>query len=193
MDAAYQLDAALAPVEEELEIPGHLAQIIAQRRRLWVKRSEIQSHVMIDLRDRAEAPALALQFAVIGFLEVRDPYEPPVIAVGPTVIRASEGRGIAATGATQPVAAMATNIEERAHLAARIAHHENRVLAHVSREEVAGLRDLTLVTQEEPTAGEDPLQFLLVDLRLDKDAAADETLIVIDHPAHFCGHSDCLL
>ena len=57
----------------------------------------------------------------------------------------------------------------------------------------AGLRDLTLVTQEEPTASEDPLQFLLVDLRLDKDAAADETVIVIDHPAHFCGHSDCLL
>src|SRR6516164_798655 len=103
---------------------------------------------MIELRDRAEAPALALQLAVISFLEIRHPDQPPVIAVGPAVIGAGEGRGIAGAGATQPVAAMAADVEERAHLATRVAHDENRVLTHIGREEVAGLRDLALVAQE---------------------------------------------
>src|SRR6516165_7651855 len=69
--AANDLDASFAAVEERIQIPGHLAQIFAQRRRLRVESGKQQSLVTVELRYRLEAPALALQFVVIGFLEPR--------------------------------------------------------------------------------------------------------------------------
>src|SRR5437667_315826 len=65
---------------------------------------------------------------------------------------------------------------------------------NVSRyQDIAGLRDLAIVAQIEPAACKDPLQLLLVNLRLDKDAAADEAIAVIDQLAQLGGHSGCLL
>src|SRR5439155_17522803 len=74
------------------------------------------------------------------------------------------------------------------HLASRVAHDQNRVLAHVSGKEVARLRNLALMAQEQPAAGEDLLQLLLVDPRLDKDAPTDQTLFGIDQSECVCGH-----
>src|SRR5215469_7811907 len=188
MNAADQLDAAVAAVEEQIEIPGHLAEILAQRRRLRIEGREIQPLVVIELRHWAEAPALAVQLAVIGFVEIRHSDQPPVIAVGPAVIGAGEGRGIAGAGAAQPVAAMAAHVEECAHLAARVAHHENRVLAHISRKEVAGLRDLALMAQEQPAARENSLELLLIDFRLDEDASADQAAVSINQLVQLRNH-----
>src|SRR4029077_4082610 len=83
---------------------------------------------------------------------------------------------------------MAADVEKSADLALRVTDDENRVLAHVSGKEVAGLRDLALVAQEKPAAGEDPLQLLLVELRLDEDAATDQTLLGVDQPEHVGFH-----
>src|SRR5271169_5573409 len=180
--AANELDAALATVEERIQVPGHLAEIFAQRRGLRVEGGEEQPLVAVELRHRIEAPALALQFAVIGFLQIRHADQPPVIAIGPAVIGAGEGGGIAELGAAQPVAAMAANIQKGMHLARRVAHNENRVFAHVSGEKIAGLRDLALMAQKEPAARENALQLLLINIRLDEDAATDEAILGIDQP-----------
>ena len=59
-----------------------------------------------------------------------------------------------------------------------------RVFAHLGGEEITGLRDLAVVAQKEPAAGEDPLQFLLINIGLNEDAAADETIFVIDQSVH---------
>src|SRR5215469_1174358 len=177
--AADDLDAALATVEERIQVPRHLAEILAQRRCLRVKGGEQQSLVAVELRHRGEAPALPLQFAVIGFLEIRYPYQPAVIAVGPAVKGAGEGGGVADLGAAQSVAAMPADIQKGMHLARRVAHDENWVFTHVSGEEIARPRDLALMAQKEPAAGEDPLQFLLIDLGLDEDAATDQALLGI--------------
>ena len=83
---------------------------------------------------------------------------------------------------------MAADVEKSADLALRVTDDENRVLAHVSGKEVAGLRDLALVAQEKPATGEDPLQLLLVELRLDEDAATDQTLLGVDQPEHIGSH-----
>src|SRR5262249_28243057 len=53
------------------------------------------------------------------------------------------------------------------------------ILAHIGREEVAGVRDLVLVTQEKPAARKDLLQLLLVNLGLDENAPADEPAFAI--------------
>ena len=76
---ADNLDAPLAAVEKRIQIPGHFPEIFAQRRRLRVKGGKQQSLVAVQLRHWGEPPALALQFAVIGFLEVRDPDQSPVM------------------------------------------------------------------------------------------------------------------
>ncbi len=89
------LDAALAPVDEGVDIPGHLAEIVEQRRRSRVECREEQPFVAVELRDRDEPPALTVELAVIGFLQIRHADQPPVIAVGPAVIGADETRGVA--------------------------------------------------------------------------------------------------
>src|SRR5208283_4690553 len=154
--------------------------------RLGVESGEEQPLVAVELRHRLETPALALQFAVIGFLEPRHADQPPVVAVGPAMIGAGEARGIAGISTAQPVAAMAADIQEGVHLARAVAHHENRVFAHIGRKEITGLRDLAFMAQEKPTAGEDPLLLLLIDLGLDVDAAADQSTIGIDETSKIC-------
>src|ERR1700732_4184436 len=83
---------------------------------------------------------------------------------------------------------MAADVQKSADLALRVPDDQNRVLAHVSGEEVARQRDLAFMAQEEPAAGEDPLQLLLVELRLDEDAATDQTLLGVDQPQHIGFH-----
>jgi hypothetical protein len=47
---------------------------------------------------------------------------------------------------------------------------------------------MALMTQEEPAAGEDPLQLLLVDVLLNEDAAIDQSVIVVDQTSHIYRH-----
>jgi hypothetical protein len=129
---ADHLDPALATVEKRIQIPAHFPEVFAQRRRLRVKGGKQQPLVAVQLRHRREPPAFPLQFAVIGFLEVRDTDQPPIIAIRPAVISARECRVVAGIGATQVVAAVPANVQEGAHLALVIAHHQHRVFAHVS-------------------------------------------------------------
>ena len=185
VDAADQLDAALPAVEEAVEVPRHLAEILAQRRRFGIEGGEPQALVLVELRHRHEAPLLAVELAVIGLLQVRHAGQPPVVAVGPAVIGAGKAGGVAGVGTAQPVAAVPADIEEGAHRAVGVAHHQHRVLAHIGREKIARQRDLAVVAQKQPTAGEDLFQLLLVDLRFDEDAPADQPLVGIDQLARF--------
>src|ERR1700722_12754545 len=71
LHAADHLDAALAAVEERIEIPGQFAEIVFERRHVVREGREIEPLVMIDLRHRNKAPVLARQLAIVGFLEER--------------------------------------------------------------------------------------------------------------------------
>src|SRR6516162_6454208 len=57
MHAADDLDAAFATIEENVQIPGYLPEILAQRRRLRVESGEQQSLVAVQLRHQLEAPS----------------------------------------------------------------------------------------------------------------------------------------
>src|SRR5499425_991708 len=92
------------------------------------------------------------------------------------MISTGEGSGIADIGPAQPIAPMPADVEEGVDGALAVAYHQDRVFTHKRAEEVAGLGDLTLMAQKQPAAGEDLHQLLLVDLRLDEDAPADQPL-----------------
>src|SRR5262245_13528365 len=179
--------AALATVEERVKVPGHLAQILLEGRRLGIEGREDEALVTLELGDRDEAPPCALELAVVGLLDEGDAHEAAVTPVGPAVIGTREGGGVAGVGAAQPIAAMPADVQEGAELTFAVADHQDRVLAHVRAEEVARPRDLALVAEEEPAPGEDPLQLLLVDLALDEDTATDATVLDV----HQAGDIGC--
>ena len=174
--AAYDLGAALGAVEEGVEVPGHLAEVVEEGRGFGVEGGEVEAAIVVDLGDGHEAPLGGVEFVVVGLLETGDGDELAVGAVGPAVVGADEGGGVAGVGAADAVAAVSTDVEEGVNLAGGVAGDEDGVLAHVGGEEVAGVGYLGLVAEEEPAAGEDALLFLLVDVGFDVDAAADQTL-----------------
>src|SRR5262245_7003122 len=93
------------------------------------------------------------------------------------MISTGEGSGVADIGPAQPIAPMPADVEEGMDGALAVAYHQDRVFTHKRAEEIAGLGDLTLMAEKQPAAGEDLHQLLRVDLRLDEDATADQTLL----------------
>src|SRR5437764_8747439 len=68
------------------------------------------------------------------------------------------------------------------HLAGPVAAQQNRFLTHARDDEIAGVRDLALMADKQPGAGEDALLLLGVDLVVDEDLAADPPGLEIDQP-----------
>jgi hypothetical protein len=180
MDAADDLDTALATVEKRIEIPGHLTKILAQRRHERIGGGEPETFVVGDLRDRNQAPLFAVQFAMIGFSEVWHPGQAAVIGICPAVIGTDEARGVAIPGAAETVAPMAADIQERTHGSCTVTQNQHRVFTHGGGEKSPRSWDLTVMTQKQPATCEDGLQFLLVNIRIVKDTPADQAAIGID-------------
>ena len=66
---------------------------------------------------------------------------------------------------------------------AAVAHQDDFLFAHARHHEIAGIRHLALVADEEPRPGEDLLQLLLVYILVDVDLPADEAPVKIDKNA----------
>ena len=83
---------------------------------------------------------------------------------------------------------MAAEIQKGMHLASSVTHHQHRIFAHICGKEITGVRDLALMTQKEPAAGENPLELLLIDVLFNEDAAIDQSVIVVDQTSHIYRH-----
>ena len=176
LDAAQDFGAAVAAVpgiEGQVDIGQEIAEIFEKGRRLGVPSGPYRALVAAQLRDLDEAPGRPVQCAVIGLAEIGDTDELAVGRIAPAVIGAGQYRGVALVIAAHLHAAMPAGIQEHMDLAGTVAAQDHRLLAHRRDEEVAGVRDLALVPDKEPSAGEDPFQLFLVDLVVDKDLAAD--------------------
>ena len=138
--------------------------------------------------DLDEAPSRFVELLVIGLAEIGHADQLAVGAVAPAVIGAGEDGRVALVVAAHLHAAVAAGVEEDVDLAFPVAAQDHRFLAHARDEEVAGVRDLALVADEQPGAGEQPLQLLLVDLLVDEDLAADLPRCQIDEtaPVPYC-------
>ena len=135
--------------------------------------AQIGTLVVAQLRDLDETPLRAVELRMIGLAEIGDADQLAVGAVAPAVIGAGENRGVAFVVAAHLHAAVAARIQEDVDLAGPVAAQDHQFLAHARDEEIAGVRDLAFVTDEQPGAGEQPLLLLAVDLLVDKDLAAD--------------------
>src|SRR3954447_22665162 len=110
---------------------------------------------------------------MIRLAEERHADQPSVSAETPAVIRAGEDGRIALVVAAHLHAAMPARIEKDVDHIGAVAAQDHRLLAHARDDIIAGVRDLALVTDKQPGAGEDLLLLLGVDLVVDKDLAAD--------------------
>src|SRR5262245_7735994 len=173
------LNAPLATIEEGIQIPGYVPEILQERRRCRVEGGKQQPLITVHLRHRDQTPMLLFQLAIVGLFEVGNTHQLPVVAIGPAMISTGEGGGVARIGPAQPIAPMPADVEKGVERALAVSYHEDWVLAHIRAEEVAWLGDLTLMAQKQPAAGKDLRQPLLVDLWLDKDAPADQAALGI--------------
>ena len=96
------------------------------------------------------------------------------------MVRADEQRRIALLVAAHLHAAMPARIQEHVHDALLVAAQDDRLLAHARGVEVAGLGNQALVPDEQPGAGEQLLQFLLVEIGINEDFAANEALVRVN-------------
>src|SRR5205814_7260323 len=78
------------------------------------------------------------------------------------------------------------------HNTVAAASDQHRVLAHIGRQEIAGLGHLAVVAKKQPAAREDALQFLSINLRLDKDAPTDQTALIVDQTRDVFRHPGLL-
>src|SRR5579883_2906521 len=94
-----------------------------------------------------------------------------VDAEAPAVVRAGKAAGVALVVAANLHAAVRAGVQQHVDRHVRVAREDHALLAHAGDEVVAGVRDLALVTNEQPGAGEDLLLLLLVNLVRDEDLA----------------------
>src|SRR5687767_5612764 len=118
---------------------------------------------------------------MVGGVVVGHANEAAVSVIAPAVEGASEYEGVAIVVAADLHATMSAGVEEDMQLVLAVTDEDDFLFAHARDDEVAGVRDLGLVADEEPAAGEDLLQLLLVDRSVDVDLAADEALLQVDH------------
>src|SRR4029077_15005505 len=111
--AADQLDAALPPVEYEIEVPGHVAEIVEERRRPRIEGPEDHALVALDASDWMKAPSPLVEVAVallVGHADQRAAH-----VVRPAVVGAGERLGVAEVRATDLHSAVAAGVEKRLH------------------------------------------------------------------------------
>ena len=143
--------------EQRVEIPGDVAEIVAERRRAGVPGGEDETLVGLRPRRRHQAP-FRLVHCGRQMLIVAGGDEPPVDRIAPAVIRADEMPGIAGLPPAQLGAPMAAGIEQDAHRPAAPPDHDHRHPAHGPHDIVALVRDFAVVGDEDPEPVKDPVE-----------------------------------
>ena len=146
--ATDDFGAAFTTIQHTVEIPGDVAEIIAQRRRGGIPVAENQSLVALYARNFVQPPVRFAQPLRVGARFQRDVDQLAVNAVRPAVIRAGEGAGITAVGVADAHCAVATLVEKRFDAAVFLANHHNCILAHVGVKKITGFGDLAFVGEK---------------------------------------------
>jgi len=87
------------------------------------------------------------------------------------MVVANKLAGVAEVGKADLVATVRAGVEEALHAAVFLADDQHIVFTHIGRDVVAGLGNLGFVGDEQPAAGEDALQLLIVDVAIPEDVA----------------------
>src|SRR2546425_9028822 len=167
-------------VQERVQMNLHAAQVLRERRCRLVPRRPDRAFVVHLLRDFHQPPFGLVQLLLVALLVMRHSHEPAVRGVAPAMVGTGEDRCIALVVATHLHAPMPAGVQEDMNPLLPVPDEDDRFLAHAGDEVVAGLGNLALVPDEEPAVGEELLLFLLVELLVDEELAADESLLHVD-------------
>ena len=96
------------------------------------------------------------------------------------MVIADKAARIARVCGTQQVAPVTAGVGERVDLAVLATRDDDPVLAHEGREEIAGLFQRILVSQEQPAAGKYAFQFQIVDVPVPIDATVLHGAVLTD-------------
>ena len=154
---AHHLHATLELAQDGFQVPGDIAEVLAQRRPVGVPGGEYQPQHRVDLgglkeREVILVKALAEHVGLIG-----DAAQFAGVRIGPAVVATAVVRGIALVGTAERHPAVAAGVEEHPNLAVLAAGHDDLVAAHLARDVVARLGDLTLVREVLPAVLEDAI------------------------------------
>ena len=106
--------------------------------------------------------------------------KPTLVVIRPAVVGAGKRLGVAGVQAAHTRAAMTAGVQKDSNFSACRPADQDRFLAHVVGDEIAWIRELGFVRQIEPTAAEDPLLLVPVDLFVNKDPGADRTFFQVN-------------
>src|SRR3569833_1088801 len=140
--AGKDLDTPVAPIEDRIQIPRHLPEILAQGRGGIIERSKNQPLVAVDLSNRAQRPALSVEPGSISGLLTRHTFQLAIICVRPPVVCTGQRSCVADIRPAEAIAAMTANIEKRPYFACGIAPHDDRIFRDVGGAEIARPRNL---------------------------------------------------
>ncbi|MCY1438955.1 hypothetical protein D9M71_551730 [compost metagenome] len=166
--AAGELGAALVVVEDHVEVPGHRTEILGQARRIGGEGGEHQALIAVDA-GFTQAVLRLVEGAVLVDTRLVHAAQRAIGTEGPAVVVADEAAGVTGLGETHLVAAVRAGVDQHLDRGILLANHQHLVLTHGGGDVVAGLGNLRFVGDEQPAAGEDLLQFLLVDVAIPED------------------------
>ena len=149
-----------------LERLGQLAERRRQRLGVGIEIGEDEAVPDLDLvRGQMRLRLQPLQADRVVHRGRRD--QMAVEAVGPGVERAAEQASGVARALAQQMAAMRADRREDADLHVLVAHHDERLVAHVDAHEIAGVLDLVHPAQAQPASHEDGFLLEIVEFLVD--------------------------
>ena len=169
-------------VDEVVDVAFHRADVVLEARSGRREAREHEAAVFADARHARQAELLLLEIGRAAFRH-RHADERAVGVERPAVIEAGEPRGMAAALVRDLGAAVGAAVEQHAHAAVVVARHDHGLAAEIGGDEVARVRHLAGVADEQPGAAEDPfhLQFEQVGIGIDPPVHAPG----LDQPADF--------
>lgn len=174
------LRAPFPAVQQGIQVPGHIAQVLQERRGFGVEGRENQPFVGVQLSHRNQPPGLTVEAAIM--FRHRQTDQLSLVAEAPAVVRAREEPGIPPVQTADPIPPVATQVEKGAEPTVRVPAEDHRVLPHVGADEIAGVGDLTLMTEIEPAPGEDALLLELVNPVVGEHPPVHESVFEVNEP-----------
>ncbi|MOA16068.1 hypothetical protein D3C78_1362620 [compost metagenome] len=159
LHATDNFGAAFPPIQQTIQIPGHITQILFEWRSTGIPVAKYQAFIAFDTRHFLQPPMRFAQALWIGARLQWHLSQFAIDAIRPAVIRAGKSPGIATVRVADTHRAMATLVEKRFDGAIFLADNDDCVFPHVSVKEIAWFWYLAFMGQKQPATAKYPLQF----------------------------------
>ena len=177
MRSGGHLRPGAAAVQQQVEVPPDVSQIVLQRNGVRGEGGEDQVPVRGDAVGPVEMP--------LGLVETRrgtagNAHEVAAIVVGPVVVWTNEPARVTVFHLADPASSMRTNVRYGMELTLVVQAQEKRDCAGVGLNEITRATELAPVSQVQPTPGKYRCLFERKDGRVCKYSTADRPIAAVD-------------